>query len=109
VSEEKKRDLALRLGGVGLCSLMFSELKLKDDPNNTSEIQLPKIITQGAGFSLTLDFMVRLTSKHSDFMLTELMSLMPSLKCIGEFMDRMPSYKVTAEEFEYLVKLGHII
>jgi len=106
---EKKRELALRLGGVGLCSLMFSELKLKDDPNSTPEVPIPQILIQGAGFSMTLDFIVRLSSRHADFMLIELMSLMPSLKCMGEFMDRMPTYKVTTEEFEYLVKLGHVI
>jgi len=106
---DKKRELALRLGGVGLVSLMFSEVKLKDDPNSTEEIPLPPILIQGAGFSLTLDFIARLSSKHSDFMLNELIALMPSLKCMGEFMDRMPTYKVTKEEFEYLVKLGHIV
>lgn len=106
---ERRRELALRLGGVGLCSLMFNETKLKDDPNNTPEVTLPPILVQGAGFSMTLDFMVRLSSKNSDFMITELMALMPSLKCINDFMERMPTYNVTHEEFEYLLKLGHIV
>lgn len=105
----EKREVALRLGGVGLCSLMFGETRVKVDPNSTPEQPSLPIVIQGAGFSVTLDFMVRASSRRSDYILLELLSLMPSLKCIGDFMDRMPSYRVSAEELEYLVSLGHVL
>jgi hypothetical protein len=106
---EKRRELALRMGGVGLCTLMFGETKVREDTNSEgSLITPPPILIQGAGFSATLDFIVRLSMKHDDFLLNELLSLMPSLKTTGDFLDRMETHKISQQEFEYLVELGHL-
>lgn len=99
-----RKELALRLGGSGLCKLLFGPLKVIKE----SESGLP-IAESGVGFSATIDFMLRSASGKSNVILEELIFMAHSFSCYNDFIERLPSFQVTEEEIEYLTKLGHII
>ena len=102
---ENKRDLAMRLGGAGLCQLALGKLELKVDVNGGFPI-----VVSGAGWKTSLDFLVRLLPKGgNDPILQELLVLLPSLVCLDDFMKKLPVFEATPEEFEQLVNMGHVV
>jgi len=99
----KNKEIALRLGGEGLARLLCHEIEVKEDENGI------KIIERGAGFTHTLDFMVRLSVKQ-DMVVEELLPVISTLTCFSEFIRRMEwTKKVSAEEFEKLIRSGQVL
>lgn len=98
------RKAAVKAGGAELGRLL--EVPLETKINEELGIQ---VVLKGAGEKATLDFLVKLSATQDDFVLNELIAVLPTVSSLGNFLRKMPSYKVTPEEFEYLVKLGHIL
>jgi len=125
--ESYRKELALHVGGAGLCKLLNGEVtflkrtadgsvretkskeEVREILGNTDREGGWPIITGGCGFAITLDFMVKLLSVKTDVIMEELLCVIPTLVAFADFMQRQPLYKVTEEEFEYLVGLGHIV
>jgi|GEM_PF-3453355 len=97
-----KQDLALYTAGDKLCHLMFGEIKKLETP-----IEGIRVIEEGLGVAATIDFLIRSSRNHD--LLSEFFSIIPSLSAIHDFMENMPIAKVTGEEFERLVKMGHVL
>jgi hypothetical protein len=114
-----KKVLALHVGGAVLSKLINTDrptfLKKRSDgtEEEVTTVPLPEegelpVLTGGCGFSVTLDFMVRLSNKR-DMILDELLAVMPTMVALSEFMERQTLFKVSEEDFKFLVKLGHIL
>jgi len=117
-----RKELALRIGGVSLSKMLGNKptflKRMSDGSFQETEVMPVKeegleeerwpIVTGGIGFSLTVDFIVRLSSKQ-DPILEELLAVAPSMVAFSDFMRRQTSFRVGEEDFEFLVKLGHIV
>jgi hypothetical protein len=99
-----KKDVALYTSGDRLCQLMFGEIKKPDVAVTEGAIL---VVEQGLGVHATIDFIVRL-SRGSD-LLSELLTVIPTLSVIHDFMENMPIAKVNEVEFEKLLKMGHLV
>jgi hypothetical protein len=101
----EKREVALKLGGAGLCLLALGgKLVTKEDVNGG-----PPIVVSGAGWKATMDFLIRAAPNQKDLVLSELIVLLPSIICLDDFMKKLPNYEATPEEFEQLVTMGHVV
>jgi len=84
--EKVKKELAARIGGAEV-SRCLAEY----------------------GWSLTIDIMLRISHSSVDWVIEELICELPTTYELVKFLERCPKHEVTEEEFEFLVKKGHIL
>jgi len=99
-----KSELAIRIGGEGLCQLLKTSEKISFEKMDDGSTKVG-----GIGFTSTVDFIVRTLSEHADFLLEELLVLAPALHSYAEFLRKMPIYEVTEDELELWISQGAVV
>lgn len=61
------------------------------------------------GWSQTLDIMIRISHHSHDWVIEELLAVIGSSYELAKFMNKLPKFELTEEEFEFLVKKGHVL
>ena len=98
----KKKIWALHIGGESLAKMLQPKIELVEGLDGT------KVLVGGAGFKTTLDMMIKIHSKNQDAVFEELIPMMSSVVAFSQWLEHIPKYDVTDEEFERLAKMGHI-
>ena len=101
--ELKRKLWALHVGGEMLTKMLQTKVEKE------VTIDGGEVVTGGIGYSLTLHHMICIHASTRDAVLEELIPMLPSLMAFSDFLKRIPVTKVTEEEFEFLLKLGHIL
>jgi hypothetical protein len=98
----KKKIWALHIGGENLAKMLQPKIELVEGLDGT------KVAVGGVGKKVIADMLIKIHAKNQDPVFEELIPMLPTMSAISDWLQTIPKFEVTDEEFEHLAKLGHI-